>query len=112
VDTQVIGDNAPKEVQMKRKKRREFTKEFKREAVVLVNKSDQPLSKTARELGLGSSTLRDWVQRAEIDAGNGPPGALTTAEKQELVQLRKDVKRLTMEREILKKATVFFAKES
>ena len=52
----------------------------------------------------------EWVKRADIDAGDGPPGALTTAERDELRELRKRVKRLEMEREILKKAAVFFAK--
>jgi transposase len=61
---------------------------------------------------LTETALRDWVKRAEIDAGNGPKDALTTAERQELQQLRRDNKRLMMEREILKKAAAFFAKES
>jgi transposase len=52
------------------------------------------------------------VKRAEADAGNGPPGALTTAERAELIDLRKRLKRAEMERDILKKATAFFAKES
>ena len=51
------------------------------------------------------------MKQAKVDAGQGPAGALTTAEKQELVELRKQVRQLTMEREILKKATAFFAKE-
>ena len=52
------------------------------------------------------------MKRDAIDAGQGPPGALTTAEREELVRLRRDLKRVTMERDILKKATAFFAKES
>ncbi|MFO0593446.1 MAG: hypothetical protein U0441_38245, partial [Polyangiaceae bacterium] len=56
--------------------------------------------------------LREWVKRAEADAGKGTPGALTTTEREELGKLRRDVKRLEMEREILKKAAVFFAKEN
>ncbi len=51
-------------------------------------------------------------QRAEIDAGKGPPGALTTVEREELTRLRREVKRLQMERDILKAAATFFAKES
>jgi transposase len=66
----------------------------------------------ARELDLTATALREWVKRAEIDAGNGPPGALTTAEREELAKLRRDVKRLQMERDILKAAATFFAKES
>jgi transposase len=52
------------------------------------------------------------VRQAKIDAGQGPAGALTTAERAELVALRREAKQLRMEREILKKATAFFAKES
>jgi len=52
------------------------------------------------------------VKRAAIDAGEGPPGALTSDERAELTQLRRDNKRLQMEREILKKAAAFFAKEN
>ena len=77
-----------------------------------MKKSDQPLSQIASELGLCPSVLRKWVKQSDIDAGRGPTEALTTAEKQELIKLRKEVKRLTMEREILKKATEFFAKEN
>jgi transposase-like protein len=71
-------------------------------------------------LGLVESTLRYWVSRAEIDAGKGPPGALSkgppgalnTSEREELAKLRKENKRLQMERDILKAAATFFAKES
>ncbi len=66
----------------------------------------------AKELDLTETAVRAWVHQAEVDAGRGPAGALTTAESEELSQLRKRVKTLEMEREILKKATAFFAKES
>jgi transposase len=56
--------------------------------------------------------LREWIQRADADEGKGPPGVLTTDERAELTELRRRVKRLEMEREILKKATAFFAKEN
>ena len=56
--------------------------------------------------------VRTWVRQAEVDAGRGPTGALTTADKEELSQLRREVKVLRMEREILKRAATFFAKES
>lgn len=56
--------------------------------------------------------MRSWVRQADVDAGQGPAGALTTAEKEELSQLRREVKVLRMEREILKRAATFFAKES
>jgi len=54
----------------------------------------------------------DWCRQADVDEGKGPPGALTTAEKEELSHLRREVKVLRMEREILKRAATFFAKES
>jgi len=57
-------------------------------------------------------SLREWVKRADIDAGKGPPDALTTAEREELARLRREVKRLAQERDILKAAATFFAKES
>jgi transposase len=61
---------------------------------------------------LPETAVRRWVKQAKIDLGEGPSGALTTAEREELSDLRKRVKTLEMEREILKKATAFFAKES
>ncbi len=65
-----------------------------------------------RWVGLTETAVRRWVEQAEIDSGGGRAEALTTAEREELAQLRKRVKTLEMEREILKKATAFFAKES
>jgi transposase len=59
-----------------------------------------------------SSLVYDWCRQADVDDGKGPPGALTTAEKEELSHLRREVKVLRMEREILKRAATFFAKES
>ena len=64
--------------------------------------SGKSIGAIARELGLGETALRRWVQQAEIDAGRGPTGALTTSEREELGQLRRENQRLRMEREILK----------
>lgn len=94
-----------------RRHRRNFTPEFKAEAVELTKQPGQSVPKVAKSLDLTETALRAWVKQAAVDAGNGPAGALTTAEKQELVALRKQVRQLTMEREILRKATAFFAKE-
>jgi transposase len=96
----------------KKRKRRKFSAEFKAETVRLVRDSDKSVTAVARELDLTETALRRWVQQAEVDAGRGPMGALTTSEREELVQLRRETKRLRMERDILKKATAFFAKES
>ena len=96
---------------MAKRKRRSFTPEFKSDAVKLVQ-GGRSVADVSRELDLTETALRDWVKRAEIDAGNGPPGALTTAEREELTRLRRENKRLQMERDILKAAATFFAKES
>jgi transposase-like protein len=95
-----------------RRKRRAFTPEFKAEAVRLCRVGDRTIAQIAGDLDLTETALREWVTRADIDAGNGPPEALTTAEREELAKLRRDNKRLTMERDILKAAATFFAKES
>ena len=96
----------------KKKPRRLFDPQFKADAVRLYKSGDRTLTEVAADLGLGESALREWVKRADIDAGQNCSEALTTAEREELVQLRRDNKRLLMEREILKKAAAFFAKEN
>jgi transposase-like protein len=100
------------ELSMARRKRRSFTPEYKAEAVRLVHVGDRSVGEVAKALDLPETALRNWTKLAAIDAGKGPPGALTTAEREELVRLRRDNKRLEMEREILKKAAAFFARES
>jgi len=95
-----------------RRKRRAFTPEFKAEAVRLCRVGDRSITQVAADLDLTETALREWVKRADIDAGNGPPEALTTAEREEMARLRRENKRLTMERDILKAAATFFAKES
>ena len=97
---------------MTKRKRRAFTPEFKAEAVRLCRVGDRSIPQVAKDLGLVETSLREWVQRADVDAGKGPPGALTTSEREELARLRKENKRLQMERDILKAAATFFAKES
>lgn len=97
---------------MVKRKRRKFTKEFKAETVRLVLEGGKTVGQVARDLDLTQSAVRNWVSQAEIDAGRGKPGALTTAEREELTRLRRENKQLQLEREILKKATAFFAKES
>ncbi len=92
------------EKKKQRRKRRSFTAEFRAEAVRLCKVGDRSVTQVAKDLDLTENSLREWVKRADIDAGSGPPGALTTAEREELTRLRRENKRLTMEREILKKA--------
>jgi transposase len=95
-----------------RRKRRVFTPEFRAEAVRLCKVGDRTIAQVSKDLDLTENSLREWVKRADIDAGQGPPDALTTAEREELARLRREVKRLSMERDILKAAATFFAKES
>ena len=97
---------------MAKRKRRAFTKEFKAETVRLVWDSGKSVGAIARELDLTETALREWVRQAEVDAGRGRPGALTTEEREELARLRREVRTLRMERDIQKKATAFFAKEN
>jgi transposase len=92
--------------------RRSFTDEFKAGAVRLVIDQGKSVGQAARELDLTESALRMWVERARADRGTGRPGVLTTAEREELFRLRKENRILAEEREILKKAAAFFAKQS
>src|ERR1700677_2098225 len=88
--------------QQARRKRRSFTPEFKAEAVRLCRAGDRSVTQVANELDLTETALREWVKRADAEAGEGAPETLTSGERDELRELRKRVKRLEMEREILK----------
>lgn len=93
-------------------KRRHFTPEYKSEVVGLFRKSGKTAGEVARDLGLTETSVRAWIRQAEIDEGKGAPGALTTAEREEFTALKRENKTLRLERDILRKATAFFAKES
>ncbi len=95
-----------------RRKRRTFTKQFKAGAVRLVLEEGKSLSEVGRDLDVHGSVVSGWVRQAKTEAGRGPPGALNMSEMEELARLRKEVRQLRMERDILKKAAAFFAKES
>lgn len=97
---------------MAQRARRTFTPEFKAEVVKLCKVGDRSIAQVATDLDLTETAVREWVKQAEVDAGCGPESALTTAEKQELTRLRRENRVLREEREILKKAAAFFAKES
>lgn len=96
---------------MERRKRRSFTAEFKAEAVRLVREGAKTLPVLAKDLDLTESALRLWVQQAEKAEGKGAAGGLKAEEREELVRLRRENRQLLMERDFLKKAAAFFAKE-
>jgi len=96
----------------KQRARRNFSDDFKAGAVALVLNEGKSVTKVAKDLDLTPSALGKWVEQARADSGKSKRGTLTTEEKDELARLRKEVRELRLEREILKKATVFFAKEN
>ena len=91
--------------------RRKFTDEFKAGAVRLVLDEGKTVAQVARDLDLTASALGQWVDRARADCTKGKTG-LTSEERAELTRLRKENRELQMERDILKKAAAFFAKET
>jgi transposase len=91
---------------MAKSRYQKHSEEFRAEAVRLVKETQAPLAQIARELGVKDSTLRLWVQDARCD----PPISLREDERTELQRLRKEVRTLRTDREILKKAAAFFAK--
>ena len=88
--------------------RRFFPPEYKAEVVELIRTTGQAVGQVAKELDLTETAVRQWVKQADLDAGRRTDG-LTTAERDELRQLRREVRDLREEREILRKAAVFFA---
>ncbi|MET9318250.1 transposase [Kribbella sp. NPDC003505] len=91
--------------------RRSFTPEFKAEIVELCQRGDRSVGQVAKDFDLTETAVRQWLHQAERDAGTGD-GGLTTSEKDELAQLRRENRRLREDVEILKRATAFFAKET
>ena len=97
---------------LQRRKRRAFSPEFKAEAVRLCGVGDRTIGQVAADLDLTETAVREWVKRADEEAAPPSADALAASERDELKELRKRVKRLEMEREILKKAAAFFATEN
>ena len=92
--------------------RRSFTSEFKAEIVELCQRGDRSVGQVARDFDLTETAVREWVKQAGRDAGTRQDGGLTTAERKELAELRRENRRLREDVEILKRATAFFAKET
>ena len=93
-----------------RRTRRKFTDEFKRDAVALVIDEDRTVVDVAVSLGIGEGTLGNWVRQARVDRGERV--GVSTTEREEMVKLRRENTQLRMERDLLKRATAFWVKES
>ena len=96
----------------KPRRRRSFTPEFKAEIVELCQRGDRSVGQVAKDFDLTETAVREWVKQAERDSGARQDGGLTTTERQELAELRRENRRLREDVDILKRATAFFAKET
>jgi transposase len=94
----------------KPRRRRSFTREFKFEIVEACSRGDRSIGQVARDFDLTETAVREWVKQADIDAGRRD--GLTTAEREELAQLRRENRQLREDVGVLKRATAFFAKET
>ena len=93
-----------------RRRRREFTDAYKAEVVALCQKGDRSIAEVTRDLDLTETSVRRWVAQAEIDAGHKP--GLTSGEQVEMARLRRENRVLREERDILKRAISFFARDA
>ena len=92
------------------KSRPPYPEEFRREAVALIRSGQRTLAEASESLGVSQQTLRNWLKREDVDTGRAP--GVTSEEREELRRLRRENRILREEREILKKAAAFFAKEN
>jgi transposase len=96
----------------KPRRRRSFTPEFKAEIVDLCQHGDRSVGQVAKDFDLTETAVREWVKQADRDSSASGDDGLTSTERQELAQLRRENRRLREDVEILKRATAFFAKET
>ena len=99
-----------KEIQPSGERRGHYPKEFRRDSAALVIDQKRTVADVARSLGVNEQTLGNWVRQERVDRGERE--GLTSSEREELTQLRREVRQLRQERELLKKATAFFVQES
>lgn len=88
---------------------KKFPQEFKRDVVAVARRRSVPLDEVAADFGISTATLHRWMRQADID--DGVKDGLTSAEQVEIVQMRRQIRRLEMENEILRRATAYFAKD-
>jgi len=99
-----------KKIQPSGERRGRYPKEFRRDTAALVIDQRRTVANVAKSLGVNEQTLGNWVRQERIDRGERE--GLTSSEREELTQLRREVRQLRQERELLKKATAFFVQES
>ena len=113
VDTEDEGSTLEQGVHVqpeRRTTRRQFSKEFKAETVALIRSTNKSVAQVCRDLDLSESAVHRWLVQVDID--DGRRDGLTTAERQELAQLRRENRLLREERDILKKAAAYFARQT
>lgn len=87
-----------------------YPREFRERAVELYRSGGVSMEALAKQLGVASTTVANWIRQARIDDGEQP--GIATADRDEMTQLRREIRRLEMENEILKRAAAYFAKEN
>lgn len=108
-----MGSKKNKQNKKQRRPRRTFDDEFRADVVRLCQAGGESIAEVTKRLDLTESAVRMWIKNAKVESHDGGIAeAVTASEKEELQRLRREVKTLKMEREILKKAAVFFARES
>lgn len=98
-------------VQVGKKKRNRYTPEFKAEAVRMMRSSDKSVAELAEDLGISEQSLYRWARQFGVDEKADPKGPLTTAEREELARLRRELRQVRQERDFLKKTASYFASD-